>query len=124
MFPKNSMVKYRKDIEATYTGKCIITEHQKVKKANGSTGFSDAIVYSNVPCRLSFSTVSSANQNDSINSLVQTVRLFISPDISIKPGSKITVTQDGVTADYTNSGMPAHYATHQEIVLDVFKRWA
>lgn len=47
-------------------------------------------------------------------------KLFISPDVAIKAGSKIIVTQHGRTTEYSNSGVPAVYPTHQEIMLTLF----
>jgi len=43
--------------------------------------------------------------------------LFINPDIKIKPGSIIEVTQYGATRKFIRSGEPFIYETHQEIVL-------
>ena len=55
---------------------------------------------------------------------MQTTTLFISPDVVIEPGSKIVVTQNGKTVAYKQSGEPALYNTHQEIILELFERWA
>ena len=52
------------------------------------------------------------------------IKLFISSDIVIKSGSKLTVTQTGVTTAYTGSGVPAVYPTHQETILELFESWA
>ena len=54
----------------------------------------------------------------------QTIKLYIYPDINIKNGSKIIVTQNGKKQEYKNSGEPARYETHQEIMLELFKGWA
>ena len=51
------------------------------------------------------------------------MKLFISPDVLIKAGSKIIVTQHGRTTEYSNSGVPAVYPTHQEIMLTLFEGW-
>ncbi|MCZ9313161.1 MAG: hypothetical protein O0V67_07265 [Methanocorpusculum sp.] len=118
------MVKARKAIESLYDGKCTITEHQKVKKENKSTGFQDVIVQQDIPCRLSFKTVNNANQTETAASIVQITKVFLAPEIQVKPGSKLTITQNGVTTDYKSSGEPAFYSTHQEIVLELFKGWA
>lgn len=48
----------------------------------------------------------------------------IPPDVVIKAGSKIIVTQHGRTTEYSNSGVPAVYPTHQEIMLTLFNGWA
>ena len=124
MLSQNQLVKVRNTLEKTYRGKCTITEHQKVTKADHSIGFQDVAVHQDEPCRLSFESVTTTNQTESANGLVQTTKLFISPDILIKPGSKIAVQQDNINADYKCSGVPAVYPTHQEIYLDVFDGWA
>lgn len=115
----------RKAIEATYDGVLNVTEHQKVKdEVTKVTGHKDVVVVTDQPCRLSFERLQTAIQSDSSASIAQTTKLFVSPDIVIKAGSKITVTQAGVTTDYTCSGIPAVYMTHQEIIINLFKSWA
>jgi hypothetical protein len=115
----------RKAQESLYDGLCTVTEHQKVKDERSKLiDFKDVVVLEDQPCKLSFSTITTANQTESAAELRQTTKLFISPDVTIRNGSKITVTQGGVTTDYTCSGVPATYDTHQEIVLDLFERWA
>ena len=119
------MVKARKAIESLYDDTCTITEHQKVQKENKSTGFVDMVVLENQPCRLSYKTTTNANQTDTgASSVVQITKVFIAPEIKVKPGSKLTITHKGVTSEYKNSGEPAIYDTHQEIVLELFKGWA
>lgn len=117
-------MKARKAIESLYDGKCTITEHQKIKRENKSTGFQDLVVLEDVPCRLSFKTINNANQTDTAASVVQITKVFLAPEIQVKPGSKLTITQNNVTTEYKSSGKPAFYSTHQEIVLELFKGWA
>lgn len=116
----------RKVIENNhYDGICTVTEHKKVKDSiTKISGYQDFVALENQPCHLIFKTVNSAEQSESAAAVEQTTKLLISPDITIKPGSKITVTQEGVTTDYTYSGIPAVYATHQEIVLELFREWS
>lgn len=114
----------RKAIESLYTGRCTVSEYKEIKdKETGISKPNEIITLKDIPCRLSFKTVSAADL-DYGNALSQEVKLFVSPDIDIKDGSKITVTQNGVTTDYTNSGKPAVYSNHKEIILDLFRRWA
>lgn len=114
----------RKALESTYEGAATVIEHRKVRNEETKlTGYKDVTVLEGQPCKLSFSKIAAVVQSDSAASAPQTVKLFISPDITIKPGSKITITQNGITTDYTYSGVPAVYATHQEIMLDFFKEW-
>ena len=82
------------------------------------------VVLENQPCKLSFETLKAAVQTDSAATITQVTKLFVSPDISIRAGSKITVSQDNVTTDYTCSGVPAVYPTHQEIILELFEEYA
>lgn len=124
MLSQNQMVKARKAIESLYDGICTITEHQKVKKENKSTGFEDVVVLENQPCRLSFKSINNANQTETASAVAQITKVFIAPEIWVKPGSKLTITQNGITTEYKSSGEPAHYNTHQEIVLELFKGWA
>ena len=110
----------RKAIEATYFGVLTVTEHQKVKdEVTKLTGYKDVIVIDGQPCKLSFESLKTAIQSESAATVAQTTKLFVSPDVRIKAGS-----QDGVTTDYTCSGIPATYPTHQEIILDLFEDWA
>lgn len=114
----------RKAVESQYNGVCTIIEHQKVLKANKSTGFEDVAVAENIPCRLSFKTIANTNETDVVSAVSQIIQVFMNPDINIKAGSKLIITQNGVTTEYKSSSEPAFYNTHQEIILELFKRWA
>lgn len=125
MLSKAQMVKARKTLESLYDGTCSVTEYQKVKKENKVTGFGEVVVLEGQPCRLSFgSTATTSPTDNGVSSVTQTVKVFLAPEIKVKPGSKLTITQNGVTTDYKNSGQAAVYSTHQEIDLELFKGWA
>ncbi len=123
MLSKNAVVKVRRALENGYIGTFTVTEHKKVTKPNKTTGFSDVEVLVDQPCRLSFSSSPSTSDGD-VAEVNQTVKLFFAPEITVKEGSKITVTQNGVTTAYKQSGTPAVYQTHTEILLELFKGWA
>ena len=115
----------RKAIEATYFGTLTVTERKKEKDERSKlTKDVEVVVLENQPCKLSFEKLQTAIQSDSAATITQVTKLFVSPDISINAGSKITVSQDNVTTDYTCSGVPAIYPTHQEIILELFKDFA
>lgn len=115
----------RKAIEATYFGTLTVTEREKEKDERSKlTKDVEVVVLENQPCKLSFEKLQTAIQSDSAATITQVTKLFVSPDISINAGSKITVSQDNVTTDYTCSGVPAIYPTHQEIILELFKDFA
>lgn len=120
-----AQVAARKAQESTYDGVATVVEYQKVKDEESKlVSDQEVVTLEDEPCRLSFSSIVPVAQSKSVASVAQTVKLFISPDVQIKPGSKISVTQCGVTTDYTFSSAPAIYPTHQEIVLDLFEDWA
>lgn len=115
----------RKAQEILYSGVMTVTERHKIRdEGTGLTTQKDVVVLENQPCKLSFETLKSAQQTETAAGITQIIKLFVAPEITVKPGSKVTVTQDGVTADYKCSGVPAVYPTHQEIILELFERWA
>lgn len=115
----------RKAIESLYRGRCTVYEYQSVKDpVTKITGHQEVAVLTDQPCRLSYKTISSTSPADGAAAVTQEIKLFIAPELNIKPGSKITVTQNGRTADYQSSGQPAVYTNHQEIVLELFRGWA
>lgn len=124
MLSKIKMVKAKKSIESLYDGTCTISEYSKVKRENKSIGFEEVVVLENQPCRMSFKSVNSINQTDTVGVVSQSITVYMSPDILVKPGSKMSITQNGVTCEYKSSGKSAVYSTHQEIPLELFKGWS
>lgn len=115
----------RKAIESTYTGICTVSEYQSVKdEKTGITRQREVVVAEKLPCRLSFESKTAAVPSETGSAVAQGVRLFIAPEITVKNGSKVTVTQNGITKEYAASGAPAVYITHQEIMLELFRGWA
>lgn len=115
----------KKAVESLYNGVCSISEYREYKDDNSSiTKFQEVIVYENIPCRLSYKTNDSSVQSRAVNYTSQKILLFIQNDINIKEGSKISVTQNNITCEYQNSGKPAIYKTHQEIILKLFNGFA
>ena len=130
MLPENKMVKAfntaRKAIESTYTGVCTIIERrdERDEKTKITRKNKEVIVVENQPCKLSFEKINSAVQTDTAAQISQGTKLFISPEIRVKTGSKIIVEQNGMKTEYFSSGEPAVYFSHQEIILELFKEWA
>ena len=73
------------------------------------------------PCRLSYNHEQATNIRSGAAVVSQSITLFIRPDLVIKPGSVIEITQHGVTERYKGSGKPAIYTNHQEIVLQLYE---
>lgn len=124
MLSKNQVVATREAIEKLYTHTCSIVVKEKIKKPDHSTGFGEKTLFENKACRISFSSISTVNDNSRAALKQQTIKLFIAPDIDIPEGSKIIVSHDGVESTFSKSGVSALYSTHQELNLDIFKGWA
>lgn len=115
----------REALERLWKDTCTIIEYQEYTKANKSIGHRETVILENQPCKLSFSTLEAANQIHTAAILAQKVKLFITPEIVIKPGSKIMVFRNGVhLGDYSKSGESGRFSNHQEITLELFKGWA
>lgn len=61
--------------------------------------------------------------------MTQQVKLFLSSQIKVNAGSKLIVTQkydsrEDLVTEFSSSGVPAVYSSHQEISLELFERWA
>lgn len=109
----------RKAIESLlYIGTCDISETRDVfDPVTKRTDKSWVTVVTGERCRLSFSSVTSADNTSTVANVAQTVKLFIKPELVIKAGSKVTVTQNNRVTEYVASGEPAVYDSHQEVVL-------
>lgn len=120
------MVSRRKALEALWRGLCtVVVRDGKENPDTNLTEFKEQEIYTGQPCHLSFQPRVSTPAGSGEAALVsQTTTLFIGSELTIPAGSKIIVTQNGVTTEYARSGEPRPYADHQEIDLELFKRWA
>lgn len=124
MLSENQVVKVKKALIRGYIGTMDVYEYrQSTDPITHITSSSETKVLENIACRLSFTQSPSSNGSDAA-SVAQSVKVFFDSDEEIKPGSKIVVTQNGVTTAYRHSGVEAVYDTHRAIVLDLFERWA
>ena len=125
MLSPTQVVAVRKAIEMTYDCTCNVIEQEEYKKENKSTRFRETTVAENKKCKLSFETITQNGQDDIKANVSQITKLFIAPEITIKDGSRIEVTDVlGKKTIYKSSGQPAIYQTHQEIMLELVERYA
>ncbi|ENZ9552221.1 TPA: hypothetical protein ACG3PC_003764 [Clostridioides difficile] len=111
------MDKTRKAIEMLYREKCTIVEYQSVKDPiTKRTNNKEVVILKNQPCKLSYKNIVSATDGK-VAKLEQTIKLFISPEIEIKAGSKLIINNK----EYVRSGESAIYPNHQEIILELLK---
>lgn len=83
-------------------------------------------VVSEEPCRLSYgqtaySRADTVDIKDGVPYIAQTITLFIRPDLVVKEGSVIEVTQHNVTTKYKRASKPAIHSKHQEILLELYE---
>ena len=115
----------RRAQEATYEGLCTIYEYRDVTDEKTRLSSEEEVaVIEDQPCRLSFEKLNSVVQTETAAVQAQGVKLFLAPEIAVGSNSKIVVTQNGITNEYSASGIPAVYSTHQEITLESFREWA
>lgn len=114
----------REFIEKMYIGHCDIIVKRKDVNANFETIFEDEILAKDVPCKLSYNSVSSSEKSANATSISSNVVLFINPDIKIQAGSKIRVTQNKRVTLYSYSGEVAMFSTHQQLALELENEYA
>ena len=113
---------YKKAIQSLWDGRATITVREGVlDERTGRTEPVERVTAAELPCRISFATIKSTEPDEEAARVAQTVTLYIDPDLVIPEGSKITVTQNQVTADYGRSGKAAVYTDHQEVPLELWE---
>lgn len=116
----------RKATEKLYTGLCSVYVLDTVRDPDTKQSKqTERLMLESQPCRISFeSNSTTVKSNDTVYEKPQSIKLFIAPELIIKAGSKIVVTQNERTETYKSSGVPRVYVTHQEVALELFERWA
>lgn len=116
--------KHRKALERLWKDRCTVIQREKVTDPDTKlTGFQDAPLLENQPCKLSFETLAAAD-GEPVAAVSQTVKLFLAPDVVIPAGCKIIVKRCKRTFTFASSGEPGVFQNHQEITLTLFKGWA
>lgn len=116
----------RAALERFYSDTCTVYVQQEAESDDCLTRFESKVLYADQPCRLSFSSSTTAS-GDIVAAVSQSVKLFISPELVIPPGSCIDVLRPGEiprSFHYKSSGPAAVYPTHQEIPLELAERYA
>lgn len=112
-----------------WVGRCSIYEYQDVTDPDTFQTTQELVaVVTDEPCRLSQNYVSHTTADlvgvNGVPSVENLIVLFIRPDLEIKAGSVIEVTQHGISERYKRSSKPAVYSNHQEIVLELYEDYA
>ncbi len=114
----------RHALERGYIGLCTVVQYGEVVNDDHTAGHAEQVVLRDLPCKLSFESNTPVSQSDGAGAVTQTTKVFTLPDAPITAGSKLVVTQNGVTTEYQCSGQPNVYNTHLEATVVLFKEWA
>lgn len=115
---------YAAAIKSIWCDRCTVNVKQDAQNAVGRTVQTEQTLFADEPCRLSYKSINITDESSQAARLEQQTVLIIDSALDIPPGSKITVTHEGVTSDYERSGAAAVYSVHQEIPLQIKKEWA
>lgn len=119
------MDKIRKAIERLYNDVCTVYEQQDVTDEETKiTEQEEVAVLENQKCKLSYQKIATTSNTTGAAKVTTAIKLFISPNVVVNPGSRIVVTHNGIVEEFCSSGVPARYNSHQEIELKMFERWA
>lgn len=105
----------RAAIEATYFGVMDIYEEKDIIVRN-RTRQKTIKVQEGIKCALSKRNPTKVNMNDQYGDLDYTYEIFTYPNIKIRAGSIIRVSQESMDLELKNIGEPHIYPTHQEII--------
>lgn len=111
-------------LQKLWTDRCtVIVRVKKKDEQSKLTDFVEETLFEEEPCKLSFESFSTTGEGN-VPSLGQAAKLFLSNQKEVPAGSKIVVTRQGKTFTFARSGEPGWFTCHQEINLELWKRWA
>lgn len=115
---EKARAKARKAIESLYDCTCNISGYEDYKdpitKATKPVPKEKCI---NQPCKVSRQSLSKNNQTDTVNKLTYEIKLFIAPEIEIKQGDVIEISNKLGAKEIYNAGEGFSYTNHQEVIL-------
>ena len=108
----------RRAMERMYIDTCKISVNVKtVDEKTHVTRQKWTVLAEDEPCRLSFLSFPANGESDTTDVMMQSVKIFLRPELVVPAGSRIDVTRSGRTVSYKRGGAVALYPTHQEIEL-------
>lgn len=118
------MVSVRSVIESLYRDSAdfyVVEKRVNPETKRTETGY--VLKQSDIPCKLSIKSTYITSDTDTVSTSEQSIKLFLSPDIIIPSGSRILIRHFGREMRFEQSGLPAVYPDHQEIIL-LYSEWA
>lgn len=112
-------------VEARYSGTCTIYTMTKSTDINTNiTSATETEQVKDQPCRMVVESFPATDTSQGVPAVSEIITLLISSSVTVAPGSRVAVTQEGRTEHFKSSGIPAVYPSHQEIELVRTERWA
>lgn len=109
-------------LELLWIGKATIYEYQNVTDPETYQTKQELLeIATDEKCRLSHNRETTVAVDGGAPYVTQTIVLFIRPDLTIKEGSVIGITQNGITNKYKRASKPAIYTNHQEVALELYE---
>lgn len=118
-----SLGQIKSALEQLHTGTATVYGITYSTGEHGAEVAEEAPVFEDIPCRLSYDRKVS-NDEDTYGRIIQDITMFCDPSYTIAPGSRIVITQNGVSREYRSASQAAVYESHQEIELTAFRRRA
>lgn len=116
---------YAGAIKSLWMDRCTVKVKANEKKSGSAfTEQTENVLFSDVPCRLSYKSITVTDEQSRAARTKQATVLILDRSLKIPPGSEIEVTHEGVTAVYQCSGVPAPYSVHQEVPIELKGTWA
>lgn len=115
----------RKALERLWRGNCTVKAWRDVEDpVTHITQSKEVTLYEDLKCKLSHEKLTSSSSTGGPAIITEQIKLSLGNEYKLPAGCKIIVTQDEVTEEYTRSGKPGIFMDHQEIVLELFKKYA
>jgi len=123
MLSQDQVVMVKADLKKGYIGSMDVIETAYTTDGHHKQVKTTATVLSGIPCRISFAGSPKTGAGD-VSEAPQTVKIYFDSDYAVKTGSRLDVTQNGVTNSYRHTGKEARYQTHVEVEAEPVERWA
>lgn len=111
-------------VKSRWKGLCTV-KHMALEtdKATGLTKKTEEVLYEDLPCHLNHYYYLRHAAKGEKSGAYQRYAVFLSPEIEVPLGSKLSIRQNGQAADYSYSGVPAVFSTHQELPVARYEEY-
>ena len=119
---KNALAMHKSVLESSWTDTCSVFENEYVFDQLSKTKQKTEVEkLSDIPCKLSYKSVSSADAGILVSTATKKAELFIGSDVEIKPGSKIVVKRENTAIEFSRTGDADILYSHRRYAVEMFK---